>query len=66
MGNVLRYIDENWNKPLSLKYLGNRFGINSRSIHNYFAGEGRSPTGTSGAFGSIKPVKNSSTPAKIR
>lgn len=41
--NILQYIEQHWNQPISLAALGKRFGISPRSIHNHFAAEGTTP-----------------------
>ncbi|WKA26190.1 PAS domain-containing protein [Bradyrhizobium roseum] len=40
MSEMLAYIDENWNEPLSIDLLAKQAGCSSRKIHRFFASEG--------------------------
>lgn len=41
--DVLRHMDENWSKPVSLSTLGKMHGISARTIHKYFSNQGTTP-----------------------
>lgn len=43
MRDVLRHMEENWSKPISLAALGKLYGISARTIHKYFASRGTTP-----------------------
>lgn len=41
--NVLRHIEDNWDKPISLSELGRIYGVSPRTIQKYFASNGTTP-----------------------
>jgi PAS domain S-box-containing protein len=41
--DVVRHIEANWNKPLSIADVAREHGVSARSIHKYFAAKGTTP-----------------------
>lgn len=43
MSKVFRFIEDNWNKRISVQQLSRLSGVSARTIHNYFAAENTTP-----------------------
>ncbi len=41
--NILQFIEEHWDQPISLAQLGKTYGVSARSIYNSFAANGLTP-----------------------
>jgi len=45
MANAIRYIEQNWNKPLALPAIAKKHKISLRTLHRHFAARGLTPSG---------------------